>query len=159
MQIVPVAYDHPDALKLDDQVQMEYVERYGDSDLTPLDPAHFQPPGGLFVVAYEGDGTPVATGGWRSQEQNAEGFADGDAELKRLYVVPHARGRGLARRILAELEESARRVGRTRMVLEAGDMQPEAIGLYVSCGYEHVAPKFGLYRFDDSSRCFAKPLI
>ncbi|GAA0353568.1 GNAT family N-acetyltransferase [Streptomyces blastmyceticus] len=159
MQIVPVAYDHPDALKLNDQVQMEYVERYGDSDLTPLDPAHFQPPGGLFVVAYEGDGTPVATGGWRSQERNAEGFADGDAELKRLYVVPHARGRGLARRILAELEESARKAGRTRMVLEAGDMQPEAIALYVSCGYEPVEPKFGLYRLDDSSRCFAKPLI
>ncbi|QLE72453.1 GNAT family N-acetyltransferase [Streptomyces rectiverticillatus] len=161
MQILPVAYDHPDAVRLQDRVQLEYAERYGDGDLTPLEPTQFAPPRGLYLIAYEPDGTPVATGGWRAHEANDEGYADGDAELKRMYVVPEARGRGLARRILAELEDSAREAGRTRMVLETGDKQPEAISLYVSSGYAPVpeAEKFGLYRCYDSSRCFTKPLV
>ncbi|MGK5729086.1 GNAT family N-acetyltransferase [Streptomyces sp. URMC 124] len=161
MQILPVAYDHPDAVKLQDRVQLEYAQRYGDGDLTPLEPAQFAPPRGLYLIAYEPDGTPVATGGWRGHEANDEGYADGDAELKRMYVVPEARGRGLARRILAALEDSAREAGRIRMVLETGDKQPEAISLYVSSGYAAVpeAEKFGLYRGYASSRCFTKPLV
>ncbi|WP_171166761.1 GNAT family N-acetyltransferase [Streptomyces sp. I05A-00742] len=159
MRILPVAYDHPDALRLNDEVQLEYQRRYDDEgDLTPLEPWHFAPPRGLYLIAYEADGTPVASGGWRAQERNGEGYADGDAELKRMYVVPGARGRGLARRILAVLEEDARAAGRVRMVLETGIMQPEAIGLYTSSGYEPAAAKFGLYREYPSSRCFAKPL-
>ncbi|MGW1075741.1 GNAT family N-acetyltransferase [Streptomyces sp. NPDC002537] len=159
MRIVPLAFDHPDAVKLSDQVQLEYAQRYGgDGDLTPLDPAQFAPPRGLYLIAYEDDGTPVATGGWRSQETNGEGYADGDAELKRMYVVPAARGRGLARRILARLEADATAAGRARMVLETGDMQPEAIALYASSGYVPAQRKFGLYRDSASSRCFTKPL-
>ncbi|MFE0043201.1 GNAT family N-acetyltransferase [Streptomyces albireticuli] len=159
MRIVTAAYDHPDAVKLTDQVQQEYVERYGDGDLTPMDPAQFDPPRGLYLIAYDEDGSPVATGGWRSQEAGEEGYADGDAELKRMYVVRGARGRGLARKILAALEDDARRAGRTRMVLETGVMQPEAIALYLSSGYEPAERKFGLYRFHDSSRCFTKSFV
>ncbi|MEV6671951.1 GNAT family N-acetyltransferase [Streptomyces sp. NPDC051162] len=160
MRIVPVAYDHPDAVKLTDQVQLEYAERYGDGDLTPMDPAQFDPPRGLYLIAYEDDGTPLATGGWRSQEANDEGYADGDAELKRMYVVRSARGRGLARQILAALEADATAAGRRRMVLETGTMQPEAIALYGSCGYAPVPAerKFGLYRNSPESRCFTKRL-
>ncbi|MFI9203457.1 GNAT family N-acetyltransferase [Streptomyces sp. NPDC053048] len=158
MEILPVDYTHPDAAKLDDQVQSEYVERYGDTDLVRMDPAQFAPPRGLYLIAYDIDGTPLATGGWRSMEKNEEEYADGDAEVKRMFVVPEARGRGLARRILAALEDDARAAGRTRMVLSTGDKQPEAIALYLSSGYEPVVPKFGMYRFHDGSRCFAKPL-
>ncbi len=159
MEIMPVAYDHPDAVKLNDQVQSEYAERYGDGDLTPLDPAQFAPPGGLYLIAYDACGAPVATGGWRSMDSGREGgYADGDAELKRMYVVPRARGLGLARRILAALEDNAREAGRIRMVLETGNRQPEAIALYLSSGYEPAVPKFGHYRGYDSSRCFSKPL-
>jgi GNAT superfamily N-acetyltransferase len=158
MRIVPIAFDHPDAVKLNDEVQLEYVERYGDGDITPLDPAHFAPPNGLYLIAYDDDGSAVATGGWRAQERNDEGYADGDAELKRMYVAPRARGRGLARRILAALEDSARDAGRIRMVLETGDQQPEAVSLYRSCSYL-PAEKFGMYRDYDSSLCFAKPLL
>ncbi|WP_424892018.1 GNAT family N-acetyltransferase [Streptomyces sp. XH2] len=161
MQILPVAYDHPDAVKLQDRVQLEYAERYGDGDLTPLEPAQFAPPCGLYLIAYEPGGAPVATGGWRARDAaGGEGHADGDAELKRMYVIPEARGRGLARRILAELEEDARAAGRTRMVLETGTKQPEAIALYVSSGYAPVpeAGKFGMYRAYESSRCFTKSL-
>ncbi|MFI6148971.1 GNAT family N-acetyltransferase [Streptomyces sp. NPDC051109] len=156
LRIVP--YDHPDALKLNDQVQLEYQARYGgEGDVTPLDPAMFAPPNGLYLLAYDASGSPVASGGWRSQEENDEGYSDGDAELKRMYVIPEARGLGLARRILAELEADARTAGRTRMVLETGDRQPEAIALYFSSGYA-LSRKFGHYREYDSSRCMAKPL-
>ncbi|MFI5667202.1 GNAT family N-acetyltransferase [Streptomyces sp. NPDC051704] len=156
LRVVP--YDHPDALKLNDQVQLRYQVLYGgEGDVTPLDPAMFAPPKGLYLLAYDTTGAPVASGGWRSQDENDEGYSDGDAELKRMYVVPEARGLGLARRILAELEADARAAGRTRMVLETGDRQPEAIALYFSSGYT-LSAKFGHYRTYDSSRCMAKPL-
>jgi GNAT superfamily N-acetyltransferase len=158
MDIRQMPFDHPDAVKLNDQVQSEYAARYGDEgDVTPLDPSMFAPPSGLYLLAYDGLGRPVATGGWRTQDENAEGYANGDAELKRMYVVPEARGLGLARRILAALEEDARATGRIRMVLETGTAQPEAIALYTSSGYEPCA-KFGHYRDYENSRCFAKPL-
>lgn len=159
MHIRPTAYDHPDAVKLNDQVQLEYAERYGDEgDITPLDASMFSPPRGQYFLAYDERERPVATGGWRAQERNAEGYADGDAELKRMYVVPEARGLGLARRILALLEEDAREAGRTRMVLETGTEQPEAVALYASCGYVPATAKFGLYRMENSSLCFTKSL-
>ncbi|MFG3497913.1 GNAT family N-acetyltransferase [Streptomyces sp. NPDC047928] len=158
MNIQTSSYDHPDAVKLNDQVQLEYMERYdGEGDVTPLDPDMFRPPRGLYLIAYDERGRPVASGAWRAQEANGEGYADGDAELKRMYVVPEARGLGLARRILAALEEDARTAGRTRMVLETGTAQPEAIGLYTSSGYDPCA-KFGYYRMYENSRCFAKAL-
>ncbi|MFH9243740.1 GNAT family N-acetyltransferase [Streptomyces anulatus] len=151
-------FDHPDAVKLNDQVQLEYDERYGDGgDLTPLDPSMFLPPRGLYLLAYDEQDRPVATGGWRTQDRNAEGYWDGDAEIKRMFVIPEGRGRGLARRMLAALEEDARAAGRLRMVLETGDQQPEAIALYASSGYT-VCEKFGHYREYESSICMAKPL-
>jgi len=158
MNIRPVPFDHPDAVKLNDQVQAEYHARYGDGgDATVLDPSDFTPPNGVYLIAYDEHDDPVATGGWRSQDANGEGNEDGDAELKRMYVIEQARGLGLARRMLAALEENARTSGRTRMVLETGTKQPEAIALYTSSGYEPCA-KFGYYRFHDDSRCFAKAL-
>ncbi|EFF91532.1 MULTISPECIES: GNAT family N-acetyltransferase [Streptomyces] len=158
MFIRPVPFDHPDAVKLNDEVQAEYHVRYGDGgDATHLDPADFRPPNGVYLIAYDEDGAPVATGGWRSQDKNDEGNEDGDAELKRMFVVASMRGRGLARRILAALEDDAREAGRTRMVLETGTKQPEAIALYTSSGYEPCT-KFGYYRFHEESLCYAKAL-
>ncbi|UDM00467.1 GNAT family N-acetyltransferase [Streptomyces longhuiensis] len=153
-----VSFGHPDAIKLNDRVQLEYAERYGDDgDVTPLDPTMFDAPRGLYLIAYDDGGTPLATGGWRTQDRNDEGYSDGDAELKRMYVTPEARGLGLARRILAALEDDARAAGRSRMVLETGLKQPEAIALYGSSGYTPCS-KFGHYRFEELSRCFAKAL-
>ncbi|MGC5564000.1 GNAT family N-acetyltransferase [Streptomyces sp. FR-108] len=158
MDIRRVAFDHPDAVKLNDEVQAEYAVRYGDEgDVTPLDPSMFEPPLGLYLIAYDAADRPVATGGWRSQDENDEGYSDGDAELKRMFVIAEARGHGLARRILGALESDARAAGRTRMVLETGNKQPEAIALYASSGYEPCV-KFGHYRFHEDSRCYAKLL-
>ncbi|CAM5229055.1 GNAT family N-acetyltransferase [Streptomyces californicus] len=157
MLIHPRAFDHPDAVKLNDQVQLEYAERYGDEgDVTPLDPTMFTPPHGLYLIAYDERERPVATGGWRTQNRNDQGYWDGDAEIKRMFVIPEGRGRGLARRMLAALED-ARAAGRVRMVLETGDQQPEAVALYTSCGYA-VCEKFGHYREYESSICMSKPL-
>ncbi|EST32932.1 hypothetical protein N566_19730 [Streptomycetaceae bacterium MP113-05] len=157
MQIRPVRYDHPDARKLEGVVQEEYVERYGETDVTPLAPEMFDPPGGLYLLAYDDRDRPVATGGWRALDRSDEGYRDGDAEIKRMFVIRESRGLGLARSILAALEASARDADRTRMVLETGIHQPEAIALYVSEGYEPTT-KFGHYRFHDDSRCYAKLL-
>jgi len=158
MNIRRVRFDHPDAVKLNDVVQEEYHLRYGDGgDATVLDAADFDPPRGAYLIAYDERDRPVATGGWRSQDSNGEGNEDGDAELKRMFVVDGMRGLGLARRILAALEEDARMAGRIRMVLETGTKQPEAIALYASSGYQPCT-KFGYYRHYEESLCYAKRL-
>jgi GNAT superfamily N-acetyltransferase len=151
-----VDYDHPDSVRLIAEVQQEYVRRYGGEDSTPIDPKEFAPPRGLFVVGYV-DGTPAVCGGWRARDSDEPHFADGDAEIKRMYVTPQARGRGLARALLAELERTATAAGRLRMVLETGRRQPEAIALYTSSGYTKIA-KFGVHRHKDGCLCYGKPL-
>lgn len=155
VRLVRVAYGDPDALRLVEAVQAEYVERYGSPDDSPLDPVMFDPPRGSFFVGYLGDDA-VATGAWRSSHVPVPG-AERTAEIKRMYVAPHARGRGLARAVLAHLEETAREAGYDALVLETGIRQPEAIALYASSGYERV-PGFGHYRDSPLSRCFAKSL-
>ena len=156
MRLCAVGYDHPDAVRLIAEVQQEYVRRYGGEDSTPLGPADFVPPRGLFMVGYL-DGEPVVCGGWRAHDAGPQ-FADGDAEIKRMYVRPAWRGRGLARALLAELERTARAAGRRRLVLETGYAQPEAIGLYTSSGYTEIT-KFGFYRHAHGSVCYGKSLL
>jgi GNAT superfamily N-acetyltransferase len=154
LRVVP--FDHPDAVKLIDEVQQEYIARYGDTDRTPVDAAQFALPRGLFVVGCL-DGVPVACGGWRAHGDPPAGLLPTDAELKRMYVVKSARGKGFARAVLAELERTAAAAGRKRAVLETGLKQPEAIALYRSSGYTDIA-KFGIYRHDALSVCFGKEL-
>ncbi|MEV4258381.1 GNAT family N-acetyltransferase [Spirillospora sp. NPDC049652] len=156
MELVVSSYADPVARKLIGELQQEYVVRYGGPDETPVDPAEFAAPLGHFLVGRV-DGDPVACGGWRAHDASEPGFLDGDAELKRMYVVARARGRGFARELLAALEASARAAGRVRMVLETGTAQPEAIALYGSSGYEEIE-KFGFYSCSESSRCFGKLL-
>jgi putative acetyltransferase len=71
-------------------------------------------------------------------------FADGFAEVKRMYVRPKARGRGVARAILDRLELEARRRGVTRLTLETGDAQLAAVRLYEAAGFTRRAA-FGAY--------------
>ncbi|WP_129842131.1 GNAT family N-acetyltransferase [Streptomyces sp. RFCAC02] len=161
MTIVPTRFDHPDARLLNDLVQAEYAERYeGEGDTTPLDASMFDPPRGLYLVVYDDAGRPVGTGGWRAHEDPAEGYAPGDAEIKRMFILRDARGRGLARKVLARLEEEARAAGRTRLVLETGLRQPEAVALYSSSGFARLPAEqgFGTYRDSPESVFFAKPL-
>ncbi|MDH2445011.1 GNAT family N-acetyltransferase [Amnibacterium sp. CER49] len=100
------------------------------------DPAVFAPPRGVFLVL-EDDGAPVGCGGMRP-------LADDDAgprsEVKHLYVVPGARGRGLGRRLLAELEARARAAGVATLVLDTNRSLEAAGGLYRSAGFVPVPP-------------------
>jgi GNAT superfamily N-acetyltransferase len=157
MVIRAVGYDDPDASKLIAEVQQYYVRIYGGVDGSPVQPAEFSPPTGLFLVGHVAD-QAVACGGWRTHEAGRPGFVDGDVELKRMYVIPAMQGRGLARQLLTELERIAIAAGRTRMVLSTGSLQPEAIGLYTSSGYRPM-PNFGIYRDEPECRCFSKPLV
>jgi GNAT superfamily N-acetyltransferase len=164
LDVRAVPFDHADAVELIAQLQQVYVERYGDADLTPVDPAEFAAPHGHFVVGYDARGAAVACGGWRARDGASSptrpdtALRPGDAEIKRMYVVPAARGRGHARAVLAELERTAAAAGRRRLVLETGILQPEAIALYTSSGYEPIAG-FGVYRCAPGSRCFAKATV
>jgi GNAT superfamily N-acetyltransferase len=131
-----LAYTDPVVRALEAELQQEYVERYGGVDETPIDPAQFAPPDGLFLVGFVG-AEPVASGGFRRHDDEA-------AEIKRMYVVEDRRGVGYARRLLAELEARAAVAGYRRIVLETGLRQPEAIALYESSGY-HPIPDFGFH--------------
>jgi GNAT superfamily N-acetyltransferase len=143
------AYDGPSAQLLIEALQAEYVVRYGGPDDTPVDPAQFASPHGLFVIGYL-DEVAVAMGGLRRH-------ADGEVEVKRMYVVPAARRQGLSRLMLSALEDRARWLGAARIVLETGQKQPEAIGLYESSGYSLIAG-FGHYRDAPLSLSYAKSL-
>ncbi|MBK1786849.1 GNAT family N-acetyltransferase [Prauserella cavernicola] len=156
MDIRVVPFDHPDAVKLIDLVQQEYVTRYGDPDVTPVAPREFAPPRGLFLVGYLA-GVAVACGGWRAHDGPEPTFRPGDAELKRMFVLDTERGKGFARALLAELERTALAAGRRRAVLETGTEQPEAIALYRSSGYGDI-PGFGVYRDEPESVYLAKEL-
>lgn len=142
-------YDGPVATGLIAAVQQEYVSRYGGPDESPVNPTEFVPPDGRFIVGYL-DGTPVATGGLRR-------LSTDDIEIKRMYVVPEARGRGLSRIVLARLEELAKEMGAARVILETGSKQPEAISLYETSGYERIEG-FGHYKCEPLSSSYAKSL-
>ncbi|MGZ5369946.1 GNAT family N-acetyltransferase [Aeromicrobium sp.] len=131
-----MVYDHPDVVRLTVEVQAEYAIRYGgEGDTAPIENDEFVPPNGHFVVACLGE-NPVGMGGWRRH--------GAEAEVKRMFVRGVYRGRGIARAILTELETSAAEAGITRLILETGMVQPEAIALYRSSGYTDV-PAFGFY--------------
>jgi len=131
-----VGYADPVAQHLIERVQQEYVVRYGGRDEAVVDPAEFAPPLGLFLVA-EVDGEPAACGGWRAHAADV-------AELKRMYVEPAFRRRGIAGLLLAELERTAAAAGHRHLLLNSGARQPEALALYARTGYVPVAG-YGVY--------------
>jgi GNAT superfamily N-acetyltransferase len=147
IEVTPVRLDEPDALTLIELVQGEYVLRYGGRDEAPIDVAEFLPPAGLFLVARL-DGAAAGCGGWRN-------LGDGRAEIKRMFTAAEHRNRGVARAVLAELEHTAAAAGIEELVLETGTVQPEAIALYESSGYQPV-DGFGYYAGRPLSRSFGK---
>ncbi len=101
------------------------------------------------VVCYE-TGEPIGCGAIKA--------FDGEAmEVKRMYVSPEGRNKGIATRVLAELEDWAKEMGYTKCVLETGKRQPEAIALYEKNGYRRTE-NYGQYVGVENSVCFAKKL-
>jgi GNAT superfamily N-acetyltransferase len=105
------------------------TELYGAPDSQPPREA-FRPPDGCYLVGWE-NGVPVAGGGFTRHDPIT-------AEIRRMYVVPHERGRGIARLLLGELETAARAAGYERVILDTGPRQPHAEALYRSAGYRDM---------------------
>lgn len=101
------------------------------------------------IVIYENN-EPVGCGAIKEYEE-------GVVEVKRMYVLPEKRGKGIASAVLAELEQWAKELGYRKCILETGYKQPEAIRLYNKNNYI-VIPNYGQYADVESSVCFEKIL-
>ncbi len=99
-------------------------------DMPKAGPAELGPPGGTYLVGYRG-GVPVCGGGLKR-------LPDGACEIKRMYVVPQARRSGVARALLAALEDAARGLGYRIARLDTGSRQPHAQAFYEASGYRRV---------------------
>jgi len=121
--------------------------RYPGKPIFGIDAARFEAEGGVFALGYEAS-EPVASGALRRYETAAE--------IKRVFVAPRWRGRGLARRMMAFLEAQAMQRGYRRAVLETGSGQPEAISLYRSLGWSEIPP-FGIFALEQNGACCNAP--
>lgn len=101
------------------------------------------------ILVFEGDNA-VGCGALRH-------FDNSTIEIKRMFVSPESRGKGIATIILNALEDWARSLGYTHAVLETGNKYPEAIALYTKNGFQRI-PNYGQYETVISSRCFRKGL-
>ena len=110
----------------------DVYETFSRLDNPPLHPSELRPPRGAYVVGHEG-ADAVAGGGVRHLSEHV-------AEIKRMYVRPEARSRGVARALLVALEEAARSLGYRAVRLDTGPKQVHALALYRSAGYVDVEP-------------------
>jgi GNAT superfamily N-acetyltransferase len=146
----PAAWDDPVVQQLTAAQQAELRVRYDGRGEPGVPPSADDV--AVVLVARDDDGTPIGCGALRPLEPGA-------AELKRMYVVPSARGRGVSRLLLTGLEAEAATRGWTTLRLETGPRQPEAVGLYTGAGYQPVGA-FGAYVATDhgGSLYFARTL-
>lgn len=157
LELSPEAYDGDAGAALVGELTEDLRERYADSEDDAEDDAYARelgpddvvPPSGLFLVARL-DGAVAGCGALRRG-------SDGQAEVKRMYVVPAARGNGVARALLGALEAEAVRLGYGAIRLETGTRQPEAMALYESAGYAPI-PGYGTYGHSPLTRSYAKRL-
>ncbi|MFD4640946.1 GNAT family N-acetyltransferase [Lentzea sp. NPDC058436] len=129
LEVRRVRQSDPEAAPLVAELTHEYTTRYGPMGAEEMQrPADvFEPPNGQFLLLVEG-GVAVAGGAFKR-------YDDETAEMKRIWTHSQHRRRGLARRVLVELENEARTFGYTRIYLTTGPRQPEAKGLYLATGY------------------------
>jgi len=137
-----------DFIKLTCELDHDLNRRYG-AEQAQYDAHNRLPDLATALVAALGD-FPAACGCFKEID-------NGTAELKRIFVKPECRGKGIAKQLVRALEGWANELGYKRMVLETGYGQPEAIGLYEALGYRRIE-NYGPYAGMESSVCFAKPL-
>ena len=134
--VLSLPLDDPRVRPLLDELAVEYENRYADlfgegnaaKELEKYPAAEFAAPGGGLLILQEA-GESVAGGAFRRYDADT-------AEFKRIWTHSRHRRRGLARRVLAELEDRAAELGYRRISLTTGPRQPEARGLYLNTGYE-----------------------
>ncbi|UCM91406.1 GNAT family N-acetyltransferase [Streptomyces marincola] len=130
VRVVRARVSDPVAAPLLRELGREYVSRYGSAalrEMTRYPDAEFAPPHGVLLLLVL-DGAAVAGGAYRRYDEDT-------AELKRIWTHSAHRRRGLARRVVAELERDAAARGYRRVRLTTGPRQPEAAGLYLAAGY------------------------
>jgi putative acetyltransferase len=142
---------HADALALLEQAASEactlYPELFAAEAAAPTnEPAM---PGSVYLVAYD-SGVPVGCAALQPVQPWT-------AEVRRMFVSPHARRIGIATALIADLEQQALRMGYRCLVLETGARQQPAITLYEGLGFRRI-PSFGPYVGDPLSACFEKAL-
>jgi GNAT superfamily N-acetyltransferase len=147
------ALGSPDAVRLITALNVELKALFPEAGAThfSLSGAQVETSAGAFVIAYLEE---VAIGcGAVRRVDGATG------ELKRMYVDPSVRGRGIGRALVEALEREARRLDMTKIVLETGTRLPAAVSLYEAMGYVRI-PLFGEYLASpDTSLCFGKSLV
>jgi putative acetyltransferase len=149
---IVIRFDRPDsndAQSLIQQLDEDLLRRYPTQAVHGLHPQDVADPTLTFLIASV-DGKAVGCGALRY-------LAPDVGEVKRMFVLPEFRGRGIARRILSALESRGRELGYSALQLETGTHQPEAIGLYKAAGYAEI-PRFGAYADNPFSVCFEKRL-
>jgi GNAT superfamily N-acetyltransferase len=155
-RLLQVPYEHSDVARLEHEAQQFYTQIYGGPDETPFTTDDFSPPHGAFFVGYL-DGKAVAMGGWRFRNPGVPRVARRPAEIRRMFVRQSVRGRGFARLVLAALEASAAAAGADWLLLETGQPQVAAVGLYRSSGYVDVE-RFGYYAGSETALNLGRPL-
>ncbi|MFO0676173.1 MAG: GNAT family N-acetyltransferase [Polyangiaceae bacterium] len=148
LSILPDSLDGDTARALIAELNAELDSIYPpDANFFALAPEEVDTGAGIFLVV-RADGEAVGCGAIRKGE-------GGYGEVKRMYVKPAWRGRGVARALLGALEGHARTLGIRTLRLETGNRQPEAMGLYERCGYARIEA-FGEYVGAPFSVCYAK---
>ena len=152
VKIRRVALDSPDAQRLIAALNSELSATFPEPGANhfSLSPAQVSSGEGAFLIAYLED-RAVGCGAVRRLDETT-------AELKRMYVDPLARGRGIGRSLISALEDEARLLGAVKVVLETGTRLSAAIRMYEGMGYARI-PLFGEYLSSpDTSLCFGKTL-
>lgn len=150
MPIALESPDQPEVIALIAELDAYQDGLYPPESRYALDLAALLQPNVRFMVARDERGCALGCG--------AMVLYEGYGELKRMYVQPASRGRGLAKRLLAELEAEALTTGCEWARLETGPYQPDALALYAAAGYERRGP-FGGYRDDPLSVFMEKRLV
>ena len=161
LQIAPEALTSPIAVALVAALNVELSALYPEPGATHfrLDPDEVAPGHGIFLVARWSD-RPVGCGALRCIREAALTRELGSrvGELKRMYVAPEVRGRGIGRALLTRLEAEARGLGLARLVLETGTRQAEALALYRRAGFTEISA-YGEYAASSgTSVCLTKVL-
>jgi GNAT superfamily N-acetyltransferase len=155
IRVVQVAWNHPDAVALRAAMSAELNERY--AHVREDTAVHAATLTALHVAESDVTYTGLAIDATGPVGHSALRRVGADLELKRMYVAPRARGTGVAVTLLAAAEAAAARLGAARVVLQTGDRQPEAVGLYRKAGYTPI-PVFPPYDRLPFSLCFGKTL-
>ena len=142
LEITPEALTTPVATALVAALNVELSALYPEPGATHfrLDPAEVAPGSGVFLVANL-SGLPVGCGALRHLRDAGlvRELGPRVGELKRMYVAPDVRGKGIGRSLLARLEAEARALGLARLVLETGSRQTEALALYRRAGFTEIS--------------------